>query len=167
MKTRRTEFRNPKSKIQNPKSNMRYWVPPLLWMGIIFWFSTDTFSGSHTGSILDLLFRTIGVSIDPEVLARVHFIIRKTAHLAAYAILGLLLFRAFRSGNVLRWRLKWAVGAFLIAAAYAVLDEYHQSLTQERTASFADSLLDMAGSLGALLWLRISALTRSVRGPKT
>ena len=146
---------------------MRYWLPPILWMGIIFWFSTDTFSGSHTGSILELLLRAVGVSIEPAVLARVHFLIRKTAHVAAYAMLALLLFRAFRSGNVLRWRLKWAVWAFLIAAAYAVLDEYHQSFTQERTASLADSLLDMTGSLGALVWLRISALIRSARGPTT
>jgi VanZ family protein len=63
--------------------------------------------------------------------------------------------------------LKWAVSAFLIAAAYALLDEYHQSLTQERTASLADSLLDMVGSLGALVWIRISSLTRSARGPTT
>jgi len=147
---------------------MRYWLPPILWMGIIFWFSTDTFSGSHTGSILEILLRTIGVSLEPAMLARVHFLIRKAAHLTAYAILGLLLFRAFRSGNVLRWQLKWAVCAFLIAAAYALLDEYHQSFTRERTASLADSLLDMVGSLGALLWMRISSLTRrSARGPAT
>lgn len=146
---------------------MRYWLPPILWMGLIFWFSTDTFSGSHTGSVLEMVLRAIGVSVEPVVLARVHFLIRKTAHLAAYAILGLLLFRAFRSGNVQRWRLKWAVSAFLIAAVYALLDEYHQSLTQERTASLADSVLDMVGSLGALVWIRISSLTRSVRGPTT
>jgi len=146
---------------------MRYWLPPILWMGLIFWFSTDTFSGSHTGSVLEMVLRAIGVSVEPVVLARVHFLIRKTAHLAAYAILGLLLFRAFRSDNVQRWRLKWAVSAFLIAAAYALLDEYHQSLTQERTASLADSVLDMVGSLGALVWIRISSLTRSVRGPTT
>jgi VanZ family protein len=146
---------------------MLYWLPPILWMGVIFWFSTDTFSGGHTESSLELLLRAIGLSVEPAVLEHVNFLIRKTAHLAAYAILGLLLFRAFRSRNVQRWRLKWAVSAFLIAAAYALLDEYHQSLTQERTASLADSVLDMVGSLGALVWIRISSLTRSVRGPTT
>lgn len=134
-----------------------------MWMALIFWFSTDRFSGAHTGSILESLLRTLGLALSPEVVNLIHFLIRKLAHLTAYAVLALLLFRALRQGASTRWRLRWAIGAFLMAAGYALLDEYHQSLTLERTASLGDSCLDMFGSLGALAWRRFSSSSRQVR----
>lgn len=134
-----------------------------MWMAVIFWFSTDRFSSAHTGSILESLLRTLGLALSPEVVNLIHFVIRKLAHLTAYAVLALLLYRALRQGASLRWQLRWAIGAFLIAAGYALLDEYHQSLTFERTPSLGDSLLDMFGSLGALAWRKFSSSSRQVR----
>ncbi len=132
-------------------------------MAVIFWFSTDRFSGSNTSSILEQLLRAFGVVLQPETLSLVHVLVRKLAHLTAYAVLALLLYRAVRSGSTMQWQLKWAVSAFLISAAYALLDEYHQSLSTQRIASVGDSLLDMIGSLGALAWRRISSSSQPVR----
>ena len=36
----------------NPQSKLFYWLPPILWLAAIFYFSTDSFSGEHTGSLL-------------------------------------------------------------------------------------------------------------------
>lgn len=134
----------------------RYWLPPLFWMGVIFWFSTDRFSATHTSSILETFFRAVNLSLNPTTLAQIHFLIRKLAHITSYAILTLLLYRALRAESTIRWKLKWAVAAFIIAAVYALADEYHQSLTSERSASFADSFIDMTGSLCALggVWIK-------------
>jgi VanZ family protein len=129
-------------------------------MALIFWLSTDRFSGSNTGSILEEIIRGLGLSFSPATIERIHFAIRKLAHLSGYAILAVLVYRAFRGGSVIRWRLQWAASAFAVAAGYALFDEYHQSWTRYRTASISDSLIDMAGSLIALAWIGISSYSR-------
>ena len=133
-------------------------------MAFIFWVSTDRFSGSNTGSVLEAILQGLGLSLSHDSLEPIHFAIRKLAHLGGYAVLALLLYRAFRGGAKTAWMSRWAVSAFAVAAAYALFDEYHQSWTAQRTASIWDSLIDMAGSLIALGYVRISSYSRqSVR----
>lgn len=140
---------------------LKYWGPPLIWMSAIFYFSTDSFSGDNTGSLLWKVFSFIHPEITRESFASIHFYIRKAGHFTEYAILASLLFRAFRSGAVERWRWKWAAGSLLIAAVYALSDEYHQTLTRHRVGSIYDSLIDISGAVAALilLWL----IKRSMR----
>ena len=144
--------------------SLRYWFPPFIWMAVIFWFSTDTFSGQETGSVLENILYFIGLSLTAETIATLHFLIRKLAHFSSYAVLGTLLWRAFRGEAEETWRWGWGIGAFLTAAAYALLDEYHQSLTRTRTPSIVDSLIDMFGSLAALAGVWVSSRIRRVRG---
>jgi VanZ family protein len=133
-----------------------YWLPPLLWMAGMFWWSTDTFAAERTGS---LLWRTLSV-LAPRVTdaqyALLHFFLRKSAHVTEYAILALLLLRAFRGGVAEAWHWRWATLSLLMIAVHALLDEYHQSFTQYRTGSVYDSVIDISGGLVALalLWLR-------------
>ena len=84
----------------------------------------------------------------PETLDTAHYFIRKSGHVTEYFIFSLLVLRAFRYGHK-GMRLVWALGAIGVAAAYAALDEYHQSFVPGRTAAFADVLLDTAGSIAA------------------
>jgi len=132
-------------------------------MSVIFYFSTDTFSGGKTGSLLWKIFRFIYPGITQEFFDSIHFYIRKGGHFTEYAILALLLFRAFRSGDVARWRWKWAIGSLLIVIVYALLDEYHQTLTRHRVGSIYDSLTDTSGAVTALALL---GLVRRERGVK-
>ncbi len=119
-------------------------------MAVIFWFSTDTFSAAHTGSVLEPILRHIYPRISETQIDIAHFLLRKLAHFCSYAVLALLLYRAMRGGSEVGRRWSWAVAAFLIVAVYALFDEYHQSFTTQRTASVYDSLLDMTGGLAAL-----------------
>ena len=132
-----------------------YWLPPLLWMAVMFVFSTDTFAAEHTGGVLWYVFSELAPRVTYEQYTLLHFLTRKAAHLTEYAILACLLLRAFRAGAVIAWRWHWAILSLLLVAVYAVLDEYHQAFTQYRTGSVSDSVLDMAGGLLALtlLWL--------------
>src|SRR5262249_20054266 len=132
---------------------LKYWGPPVLWMSAIFFFSTDNFSGENTGSLLEKVFSFIYPGISQAPFDSIHFIIRKAGHFTEYAILALLLFRAFRSGVGARWRWKWAAGVLLIVILYALSDEYHQSFTRHRTASIFDSMTDTYGAATALLLL--------------
>ena len=136
-------------------SSLYYWLPPLLWMAAIFYFSTDTFSGDNTGSLLRSIVSFVYPGVTQEQFAAIHFYLRKAAHFTEYALLALLLFRAFRARAITRWRWNWAIGSWLILVLYALADEYHQTLTRHRVGSIYDSLTDIAGGVAALLalWL--------------
>ena len=133
-----------------------YWLPPLLWMAVMFWLSTDTFAAERTGGLLWPVLSVLAPRVTDEQYILLHFCIRKAAHGTEYALLALLLLRALRAGAAAAWQWRWATLALLLVAAHALLDEYHQSFTQYRTASVWDSLLDMAGGLMGLLllWLK-------------
>jgi VanZ family protein len=134
---------------------LKYWAPPIIWMSAIFFFSTDVFSGDNTGSLLWKVIGFIYAGVTHELFDSIHFYIRKAAHFSVYAILALLLFRAFRAGDGARWRFRWALSSLLIVFLYALLDEYHQTFTLHRTGSIYDSLIDTSGAMTTLvsLWL--------------
>jgi VanZ family protein len=138
------------------RQTLWYWLPPLLWMGVMFWLSTDTFAAERTGGLLWRTLSTLAPRVTDAQYALLHFGIRKAAHLTKYALLAVLLLRALRAGAAAVWYWRWATVAVLLVAAHAFLDEYHQSFTQARTASVGDSLLDIAGGLAGLFlrWLR-------------
>ena len=132
---------------------LKYWAPPIIWMSMIFWFSTDMFSGDNTGSLLWKVVSFIYPGVTPELFDSIHFCVRKAGHLTEYAVLALLLFRAFRSGSQERWRPRWALSSLLVVFLYALLDEYHQTFTRHRTGSVYDSLIDTSGAVTALVLL--------------
>jgi VanZ family protein len=132
-----------------------YWLPPLLWMAVMFGLSTDVFAAEHTGEVLWYVVRAVVPQVTYKQYTLLHFLIRKAAHLTEYAILAGLLLRALRAGAAGAWRWRWAILAGLLTAGYACLDEYHQAFTQSRTSAASDSVLDMCGGFLALtcLWL--------------
>jgi VanZ family protein len=133
---------------------LRAWWPALLWAGVIFLMSTDTFSAEHTGSILEPVLRWFLPSLTAGQFALIHYGVRKTAHFTEYFVFALLLYRGVRSAHK-GWRWSWALTALFIAAGYSALDEIHQAFVVSRTASPYDSLLDSAGAFVAIavLWL--------------
>jgi len=94
-------------------------------------------------------------------MATVNYIVRKSAHFTEYAILGALLFRAFRAGDSVRWRFRWALYSFVFSVSWALLDELHQTFTRTRGGSIWDSLLDSSGALFMLVG--IAFVTRKAR----
>jgi VanZ family protein len=73
-------------------------------------------------------------------------VLRKGAHVAEYAILGVLLYRALG-----REALALAAGI-----AYAASDEFHQRFVHGRHSSPVDVAIDAVGlALGMLVWLRL------------
>jgi VanZ family protein len=128
---------------------LRAWWPALLWAGVIAFASTDTFSSANTGSALARIVRLAYPSISSEHLEAINLFVRKSAHFAEYFIFYVLLYRGIK-GRRTGWRWSWGLTAWIMAAAYSVLDEMHQSFVASRTGSPWDSLLDSAGALVAL-----------------
>ena len=88
----------------------------------------------------------------------IEFFMRKTAHVVTFLALGALFVKAISRTNLhggLNVLFAWA-----LANTVAIFDEYHQSLTPERTALLEDVLLDSTGAavgvilFGGLLFLR-------------
>ncbi len=134
---------------------MWYWFPVAFMFGVMYYFSTDVFSADNTRGVLEKIFFWFVAHPSKHAMATFNYVVRKSAHFTEYAFLGGLLFRAFRAGDALRWRFKWAVYSFVFAASWALLDELHQSFTQKRGGSLWDSVLDSSGALFMLaaIWI--------------
>jgi len=145
-----------RSRMRAPRSLawLSAWWPALLWAGVIFSMSTDTFSAEHTGSVLEPILRWIVRSLTEEQFDAIHYFLRKSAHFTEYFVFCLLLYRGVRRGRP-GWRWMWGLVALFCAAGYSVLDEIHQAFVASRTASAYDSLLDSTGAFVAfvVIWL--------------
>jgi len=133
------------------KSTLYRWAPPFLWMGLIFFMSTTSFSSDITKGFIYPILKFFFPYASENVLKIFHAIIRKDAHFIEYCILSLLFFRALlREKNLLSAHLLSLLFSFL----YAVSDEYHQSFVLVRTASPIDVAIDTLGAafMQAALW---------------
>lgn len=108
-------------------------------MVLIFLLSHEAADGSQarSGAIVELI--PVGETV-----------IRKVAHMGLYAVLGALALWAValfgeRKGRAILWSL-------LIAAGYAITDEFHQLFIPGRSGEFTDILIDAAGvTIGVLI----------------
>ena len=134
---------------------IRYVLPLLVWMGFIFFLSSDSGSTQHTRpavhSLLRRLAPALAAQLTPEQVARVDFNIRKTSHVMEYLLLALLAYRAIRGDSKL-FRSRHVLFPLLFGIAYAASDEWHQSFIPSRWGVAADVLYDSFGvTLGTLL----------------
>jgi len=132
---------------------MRY-AAAILWTLVIFAASSDAFSATNTGSVLQTIATALlGHPLSDSTYELIQYITRKLAHLTEYGILAWLWFRALR-GERREWTLRWSMIAVLIAAAVAATDEFHQSFVPSRTSSPLDVVIDCCGAVLAQLLAR-------------
>jgi VanZ family protein len=131
---------------------LKYWLPLLIWLGVIFVGSTDLMSAEHTSRFIVPILLWLKPGMAPKSIWIILVVMRKCAHVSEYAILALLLWRALRSGPVLHIKMSMLFRAVLLACAlFAASDEFHQSFVKSRTPSVRDVLLDITGALLGLL----------------
>jgi VanZ family protein len=129
------------------RKRIGYWLPVIVWMGIVYAMSTDAFASKNTVVFLEPFLRFLMPQISPATVHLLHSLIRKSGHLAEYFILGLLLFRAFRGGSTEDWTWRWAMLAITVVVLYAISDEFHQLFVSTRTGSAFDVCIDAAGGI--------------------
>lgn len=144
----------------NARRIVSSWVPVIAWMLLIFVGSTDVLSAEHTSRFLVPFLRWLDPHISFATIAAVHLVVRKLGHFTEYAILAALLWRALR-GNFAATSLGIiAAGTFLITAAFAASDEFHQSFVFSRTASAHDVAIDCVGAIFAIVVCTLFAARR-------
>jgi len=100
-------------------------IPAILWMILIFYFSSKN---------------TSGVAIAHNL----QFFFFKSLHLIEYSILGFLLFFAISKLNI----------SLVVGYLYAISDEIHQHFVIGRTGKFSDTIFDLIGLLIGLYLFR-------------
>lgn len=133
---------------------LKYWLPLVVWMAAIITFSSDVGSGEHTGGWILPLLRLLAPWVTNAQLDGLHWLLRKAGHIAEYAILTALWYRALGRGRGATPRGAAAI-AFTFSVAWAVIDEIRQSFVPSRTASAIDVATD---SLGAMLVVTVAIL---------
>jgi VanZ family protein len=120
--------------------NLRFirWLPALLWMAFIFYWSSQSVLPIDGNEYSDLLHRL--------------------GHFGAYSILAVLLVIGFGSGT----RGLWA--AFIAASLYGVTDEIHQSFVPGRSGRLEEVVLNTFSAAVAVLMIRL-VLTNRQRLP--
>jgi len=143
------------------KAFLQYWLPIIIWLALIFVGSTDLLSAEHISRIIGPLLHWLFPTISPVTSLRVQFFMRKLAHVSEYAVLAVLLYRAFVH-TALKGRRAVSAGlVLLLCAAYAATDEFHQAFVPSRTASLRDVMIDICGATLAVL-LYWSIATRRI-----
>lgn len=104
---------------------IKYWLPIIIWMGVIFLFS-------NRPSITTVDF-FLG-----------DFLLKKSAHLIEYAILGILMFRALLDIKI--ERKKALIISIIFASIYGMTDEFHQLFIAGRTSTIRDVIIDTIGA---------------------
>jgi VanZ family protein len=104
------------------------WLPALLTMAVIFWFSSQPLVELPNFNWADRL-------------------VKKSGHVLGYALLALSYWFAIGMDSKRYWL------AWLLTIFYAITDEYHQSFVLGRHASAWDVVIfDNLGALAALWW---------------
>src|SRR6266705_4626561 len=98
-----------------------YWFPVAMMFGVMYYFSTDVFSADNTRSVIDKIFLWFSPHASKHTIATFNYVVRKSAHFTEYAILGALLFRAFRAGDAVRCRFGCALYSCVFWVSWSFL----------------------------------------------
>ena len=85
----------------------KYWLPVLVMLGAMYYFSTDVLSGENTASLIEKILRWFSDDPSERLIRGLNYGLRKCMHFFEYAVLAALLFRAFRADSPSRWRWRW------------------------------------------------------------
>jgi VanZ family protein len=140
--------------VSRSRTFLKYWLPVVLWMGLIFTASGDAQSSLRSSRIIEPILRWLFPQLDNDTVQHLVFLIRKCAHLTEFAVLALLFWRALRKPerkDLRPWLWTEAGLALLCAMLYATSDEVHQLFVASREGKVSDVLLDTSGAALGLL----------------
>lgn len=131
----------------------RLWLRYLLviaWMALIFQLSaTPDLRTVPLAQRFHLLPSVIGL----ELTNLLEFVLRKTAHMAAFGVLAWLSFRALAGARPSWPKGRLFVASLIFTVLYAASDEWHQTFVPTRSGSVRDVAIDTAGAVLALFTL--------------
>lgn len=110
------------------------WLYVILWLGVIFYFSSQPELKSELEPFWD-------------------FVFRKIAHISEFFVLTYLLFNALKQHQFSFSKI--LIFSASLSVIYAIFDEYHQLFVFGRTGTPGDVLIDTLGIIIAIILLRL------------
>jgi VanZ family protein len=140
--------------VSRARNFLKYWLPSLLWILVIYGASSDAGSAQHSSRIIAPIVRWLFPHLSGAEVELIVLAVRKCAHLVEYAVLAVLLWYAL-------WKPAWkdprpwswtvARRALLLVALYAATDELHQTFVPSRQGAVSDVAVDTCGGAAGLL----------------
>jgi VanZ family protein len=124
---------------------IKYWIPVIVLLGIIFWLSSGTFTSGYTSRFFFPIIHSLIPRLLPRYVSLIHESIRALAHVTEYFFMGILLSRAFYRNSRQIWNLRWSAFIIVLLALLATSDEFYQSFFPSRKASLVGVGLDLIG----------------------
>lgn len=128
----------------------------LVWMGVIFSFSSDNGAASENKSntIIMKVYKVINKEKiskkeEQKIIDKYVLLVRKSAHFLEYAILGLLVISFINEFKQIS--IKSILIAILVCILYATSDEIHQLFSSGRSARIFDVIIDTLGSSTSII----------------
>ena len=131
----------------------------ILWIGLIFFMSSDADSYDKTLSVSEGVSNQIhgtnvegeiaGNKADDTVVDLINLTIRKSGHFLEYLVLSVLLLQTFEVYGMQGKRAMLSV--LLVCLLIGSLDEFYQSFVPGRNAAVIDVMIDFAGAITGLL----------------
>jgi len=106
-------------------SQISLWLPVVLWIGLIFRFSSGT------------------VPVASQVYWQ-DFAVKKTGHVLLFGALAVLIYRGLIGSGMNKK--KAAIWAIILSTFYGATDEFHQMFTQGRESRIRDIFIDGIGA---------------------
>ena len=144
-------------------SRIYRYLPLVLWIALIFFFSSTVASANRTSLIIGPILHVLFPSAPEETIQRYHFFIRKCAHFTEYALLAFWAIWALaRSSHESLKKYRFFL-AVLLVLIVALADEFNQSFEPSRTSSIWDVGLDCVGgaTMALVLWMLDSVKHRT------
>ncbi len=109
----------------------------VVWMLVIFYLSNQ--NKVETNETTDIIYKLFHIKSDSLILFT---LIRKSAHLIEYLILGILVYNMFKNYNISNIILC----SIFICIIYSCTDEIHQVFIEGRDGKIIDCIIDTIGS---------------------
>jgi VanZ family protein len=124
-----------------------WWLPVIIWAGVIFWMSTKTFGPSFSNRLLSEVLGFLHLQVSERHFQLLELGIRKLGHFTEYAIFSIFLYHAIGDEHRSTWNPRKALTCILLAGLYSLTDEFHQSFVPGRGPSIVDCGFDTIGAM--------------------
>jgi len=122
----------------------------IVWAALIFHLSTSGYGPEFSTGLVRATLNHLHLALSPYNLWTLQHLSRKLAHVVEYAVFAMLVYGSSSEPRPFAWRPRRALGCILMAAAYSLTDEFHQSFVPGRTATLADCGIDCLGSAAGM-----------------
>ncbi|BCS82192.1 VanZ family protein [Anaerocellum diazotrophicum] len=144
------------------------WALVFAWMTVIFCFSAQEGAISHQKSFSIAMFVEKFIEfftgrdlVNSYNRKNFELLIRKLAHVTEYLILSMLFYKAFFECN--KNSKKSFILTIIFSVVYAISDEVHQIFVSGRGPSAIDVMIDMVGTIGYFLIVKIKNIAKIIQ----